>query len=177
MTIRSFEGRSPRLGEGAWVDESAVVIGDVTLEAGASVWPTSVLRGDINFIRVGARSNVQDGTIIHVNHPSPYHPHGAGVVIGEDVTIGHRAILHACRVGPLCLIGMGAVILDDVTIEPEVMVGAGSVVPPGKVLESGYLWLGTPARRIRPLSDEERAHLRYSAEHYVELAARHRRGD
>ncbi|MEW5837303.1 MAG: gamma carbonic anhydrase family protein [Pseudomonadota bacterium] len=174
MTIRLFEHFSPTVGQDAWVAERAEVIGQVRLGAQSSVWPMAVLRGDINHIEIGARSNVQDGTIIHVTHASRFHPRGAPVWVGEDVTIGHRAVLHACTVHDRALIGMGSLILDEAVIESNVIVGAGSVVPPHKVLESGFLWLGAPARKVRELTVEELEYLGYSATYYAELAARHR---
>ncbi|MFW6342965.1 MAG: gamma carbonic anhydrase family protein [Halothiobacillaceae bacterium] len=163
----------PRIGADAWVDDSAVVIGDVTLAEGVSVWPQAVLRGDINGIRIGRDSNLQDGVIVHVNHASEF-GEAADCQVGEAVTVGHRATLHACRIGNRCLIGMGAIVLDHAVVEDEVIVGAGTVVSPGKVLESGYLWLGVPARKVRPVTDQEREYFGYSARFYRELAARHR---
>jgi carbonic anhydrase/acetyltransferase-like protein (isoleucine patch superfamily) len=146
------------------------VIGAVELGDDASVWPMSVLRGDVNFIRIGARSNVQDGSVIHVTHDGPYTPAGGiPTLVGEDVTVGHKCLLHACTIGNRCLIGMGAIIMDGVEIGDDVMVGAGSLVTPGKKLESGWLYRGSPARRARALSDEEREQLVYSAAHYVRL--------
>ena len=174
MTIRLFEHFSPTLGEDAWVAERAEVIGQVTLGAQSSVWPMTVLRGDINRIDIGARTNVQDGTVIHVTHASRFHSRGAPVWVGEDVTIGHRAVLHACTVHDRALIGMGSLILDEAVVESNVIVGAGSVVPPHKVLESGFLWLGAPARKVRELTEEELEYLGYSATYYAELAMRHR---
>lgn len=171
--IRNFADKSPAIADSAWVDEAAVVIGDVTLGEGASVWPTAVLRGDVNAIRIGANSNLQDGVIVHVNQPGLKHPEGTPCIVGDDVTVGHRATLHACTVGNRVLVGMGAIVLDDVLVEDEVIIGAGSVVAPGKVLESGHLYLGAPARKIRPLTDDERAYFRYSANFYRELAAQH----
>lgn len=177
MTIRRFEGHMPTLEAGAWVDPTALVTGQVHLGRDASVWPMSVLRGDINRIEIGDRTNVQDGTIVHVTHASRFNPRGAPVIVGSDVTIGHKAVLHACTIEERCLIGMGAVVLDEAVIRREVIVGAGSVVPPGKELESGYLWLGAPARKVRPLTDEELEYLGYSADYYVELARRHAFGE
>ena len=174
MTIQRFEGHTPILEAGAWVDPTALVTGQVRLGTDASIWPMSVLRGDINRIEIGARTNVQDGTIVHVTHASRFNPRGAPVIVGADVTVGHKAVLHACSIEERCLIGMGAVILDEAVIRREVIVGAGSVVPPGKELESGFLWLGAPARKVRPLTDEELEYLGYSADYYVELARRHR---
>ena len=173
MTIRAFENFTPQLAPGAWVDESAVVIGQVVLGADSSIWPTSVLRGDINRIEIGARTNVQDGSVIHVTHASRFHTRGAPVWVGDDVTIGHRAVLHACTLESRCLIGMGSLVLDEAVVQSNVILGAGSVVPPKKVLESGFLWLGAPARKVRALTDEELEYLGYSAKYYAELASRH----
>lgn len=171
--IRGYRGVLPRLAEGAWVDPQASVIGDVTLGADASVWPMAVVRGDVNRIVIGARSNVQDGAILHVTHDGPYAPGGVPLLIGDDVTIGHGVILHACTIGDRVLIGMGAKLLDQVVVEDEVFVAAGSLVPPGKRLESGWLYRGSPAVAARPLTAEERANLRYSAEHYVRVKNHH----
>lgn len=174
MTIRAFENFTPQLAPGAWVDVSAVVMGQVVLGENSSIWPTAVLRGDINRIEVGARSNVQDGTVIHVTHASRFHTRGAPTLVGDDVTIGHRAVLHACTIEARSLIGMGSLVLDEAVVQSNVILGAGSVVPPKKVLESGFLWLGAPARKVRALTDEELEYLGYSATYYAELAARHR---
>jgi len=174
MTIRAFEHFTPQLGSNAWVADSAEVIGQVSLGDESSIWPTAVLRGDINRIEIGARSNVQDGSVIHVTHASRFHARGAPTMVGDDVTIGHRAVLHACTLEGRCLIGMGSLVLDEAVVQSNVILGAGSVVPPKKVLESGFLWLGAPARKVRALTDEELEYLGYSATYYAELAARHR---
>lgn len=168
--IRSFQGISPVLGEGTYVDEAATVIGDVVLGDDVSIWPGTVVRGDVNYIRIGARTNVQDGTIIHVTHDGPYgKPGGFATVIGEDVTIGHAAVIHACVIEDACLIGMGATILDGATIKKNGFVGAGALISPGKVVETGELWLGNPAKCVRKLSEKEIEQLYYSAQHYVRL--------
>lgn len=167
--IRPYRQQLPRLAAGAYVDEAACVIGDVELGEDASVWPMAVLRGDVNAIRIGARTNVQDGSVLHVTHDGPYSPGGAALMVGDDVTIGHGVILHACTIGNRCLVGMGALVLDKVVIEDEVFIAAGSVVPPGKRLVSGFLYRGSPAQQARPLTDTERAQLKYSAEHYVRV--------
>lgn len=167
--IRNFKGIRPQLGRGVYVDEQASVIGDVHLGEDASVWPFAAVRGDVNRIRIGARSNVQDGSVLHVTHDGPYTPGGADLQIGDDVTIGHAVILHACHIGNRVLLGMGCIVMDKVRIEDDVYVAAGALVTPGKVLESGWLYAGQPARPKRELSTEERDNLRYSAAHYVRV--------
>ncbi len=171
--IRRFEDTQPEIAESAYVDDMALVQGDVHIGNDSSIWPMTVIRGDIHYIRIGERTNIQDGSILHVTHDSDYRPGGSPLIIGNDVTVGHSATLHACTIGNRCLIGMGAIVLDNAVIEDEAMIGAGSLVNPGKVVEGGYLWLGSPVRRARPLTDEEKAYLKYSAEHYVRLAKRH----
>jgi len=169
MTIKSFQQHIPRLGHKVFIDDSAVVIGDVDIGDDSSVWPMSVLRGDVHFIHVGKRTNIQDGTVGHVTHYGEYNPQGSPLIIGDDVTVGHQCTLHACTVGNRVLVGMGSIILDGAVIQDNVMLGAGSLVSPGKILESGYLWLGSPAKKVRPLTEKEMEFLRYSAQHYVEL--------
>ncbi len=174
MTIRSFGDRHPVIDPEAWVDESAVVIGDVTLGPQVSVWPTCVLRGDVGSITVGELTNIQDGTIVHVTHDGPYTPGGFDTTIGKGVTIGHRAIVHACRVGDWCLVGMGAIIMDGAELGPRAILAAGALVPSGKRLEGGQLYVGSPAKPLRPLTDTELESLEYSARHYARLMAAHR---
>ncbi len=169
MHTRNFQQHQPELGQRVWIDPAGVVIGQVSLGDDVSIWPGAVLRGDVNFIAVGARTNIQDGTICHVTHDGPYTPGGEPLVLGEDITVGHGAILHACRIGNRCLIGMGALVLDGAVIEDDVMLAAGSLVSPGKRLESGWLYRGQPARPARKLSDQELEMLRYSAANYVRL--------
>ena len=158
------------------MDETALVIGDVTLEEDASLWPKVVARGDVNSIYIGARTNIQDGTILHVSHDSEFAPGGFALLIGADVTVGHQAILHGCTVEDRCLIGMAATVMDGAVIHSGAIVGAGSLVPPGRELEGGFLWVGSPARKVRPLRPEEEGFLDYSAKHYVELKNRHKAG-
>ncbi len=174
MSIEPFEQHSPHLEAGAWVHERATVIGAVRLGACVSVWPGAVVRGDVNSIAIGADSNVQDLACLHVTHRRPEDPQGAPLLIGARVTIGHGALLHGCTVGDECLIGMGALVLDRAVIEPRVMLGAGSLVPPGKTLASGWLYVGRPAQAVRPLTPAEIDHLAYSAAHYVRLMQRYR---
>ena len=172
--IRSYCGIDPTIPASAFVDETALVLGEVTLGEDVSIWPMAVLRGDVNRIEVGPRTNIQDATVVHVAHDGPFCPGGIPTQIGADVTVGHRAVVHACTVGDRVLVGMGAVIMDGASVGDDAIVGANALVPPGKVLEGGYLYVGSPVKAARPLTDREREHLRYSAAHYVRLAARHR---
>jgi len=171
--IRAYLDRTPSLGQRVWIDPDASVIGQVELGDDVSIWPRTVLRGDVNRIEVGARTNIQDGTICHVTHDGRYTPGGIPLILGADITVGHAAVLHACNIGDRCLIGMGAIVLDGATIEADVMLGAGSLVSPGKRLESGWLYVGRPAAPVRPLKDRELEMLRYSASHYVKLKDRY----
>ncbi|HKJ08109.1 MAG TPA: gamma carbonic anhydrase family protein [Gammaproteobacteria bacterium] len=173
MTVRPFEDMTPRIAESAFVDETALIIGDVSLGEEASVWPMAVVRGDIHRIGIGPRTNIQDGSVLHVTHAGEFNPHGYPLSVGSEVTVGHRVILHGCTIEDRCLIGMGAVVMDGALIRSGVLLGAGSLVTPGMELEGGYLWLGSPARRVRPLRADEQAFLAYSAEHYVRLKNRH----
>ena len=171
--IRSFENHIPQLADSVFVDESAVVTGNVSIGEDSSIWPCCSVRGDIHSISIGARSNIQDGSILHVTHDSEYAPGGNKLTVGDDVTVGHNVVLHACTVEDLCLIGMGSIVLDGAVVQSGAMVGAGSLVPPNKVLEGGYMWLGSPVKKIRELTDKEKAFLEYSARHYVTLKDRH----
>jgi carbonic anhydrase/acetyltransferase-like protein (isoleucine patch superfamily) len=164
-----FLHESPRFGKRVFVDSAAVISGDVSLGDDASVWPMAVVRGDVNRIMIGARSNIQDGSVLHVTHESAWQPDGLPLLIGDDVTVGHAAVLHACTVGDRCLIGMGAIVMDGAVVEPDAMIAGGAVVTPGKVVESGTLWRGNPARFARNLSKLEIERLLYSAHHYVRL--------
>ena len=175
MTIRKFEEFTPKLDDSVFVDESAVVIGNVEIGADSSVWPMCSVRGDIHSIRIGERTNIQDGSILHVTHDGEFSPGGNKLTIGNDVTVGHNAIVHACTVEDSCLIGMGSVLLDGCIVRAGAMVGAGSLVPPKKELDGGYLWLGSPVKKARELNEKEKAFLKYSAEHYVDLKNRHMR--
>ena len=167
--LRKFKESKPVLGAAVFVDETAVVIGDVTLGDDVSIWPTAVVRGDVESIRIGKGTNVQDGSVLHVSHAGDYSDKGHPLTIGEGVTIGHKAVVHACTVGNYCLVGIGAIILDDAILEDYVMLGAGALVPPGKRLESGFLYVGVPAKQVRPLKDSEKEFLEYSYKHYIQL--------
>jgi carbonic anhydrase/acetyltransferase-like protein (isoleucine patch superfamily) len=169
QSIRSHRGISPQLGQRVYIDSAATVIGDVCLGDDASVWPGAVIRGDMHSIRIGARSNVQDNAVLHITHASDFNPNGWPLTIGEDVVIGHRAVLHGCTVGNRILIGNGAIVNDGAIIEDEVIVGAGCMVPPGKTLESGFVYVGNPCKQLRALSESERKFFTYSPANYVKL--------
>lgn len=173
MALRPFEGTTPVLGARVYIDDAAVLVGDIVVGDDSSFWPFVAARGDVNHIRIGARTNIQDGTVLHVTHDGPYTPGGFPLIVGDDVTVGHKALLHACTIGNRCLIGMGAIVMDGAVLEDEVFVAAGAVVTPGKHLESGWLYRGNPARPARELSAEEREMLAYSAAHYVRLKDRY----
>ena len=175
MNIRPYLDTQPKIADSAYIDPAAVVIGDVVLGEHTSVWPCAVIRGDVNHIRIGNRSNVQDLSMLHVSHKSADKPDGSPLLIGEDVTIGHRVVLHGCIIGNRVLVGMGSTILDDAIIEDDVMIGAGSLVPPRKRIESGYLYVGSPVKQVRPLNDEEKKFLVYSAKHYIHIAEQYPR--
>lgn len=169
VSVSPFRGILPRLAPGAWVHPRACVIGEVELGENASVWPGAVVRGDVNRIVVGPETNIQDNAVLHVSHKTPQDPAGGPLRVGARVTVGHGVILHACEIGDECLIGMGSIILDKSVLQDRVLLGAGSLVPENKVLESGWLYLGRPAKAVRRLSDDELAYFAYSARHYVEL--------
>lgn len=173
MSIRSFEKHTPLLGERVFVDDTAVVIGDVHLGADASVWPMTVIRGDIHQIRVGERSSIQDGTVVHVTHDGPFNPGGYPCTVGSDVTVGHKVMLHGCTIGDRVLVGMGTTIMDGAVVESDVIIGAGSLVPPGKTLSSGYLYVGSPVKQARALTEQEKSFFLYSAGKYRELKDRY----
>lgn len=169
MNIRPYRNLHPRLGARVYVDAAAVLIGAVEIGDDTSLWPCAVVRGDVNLIRIGTRTNVQDGAVLHVTHDGPYTPGGFALTVGADVTIGHGAILHACTVEDACLIGMHATVLDGAVVRKHAMVGAGAVVTPGKIVGAGELWLGNPARCVRKLDANQIEQLYYSAKHYVLL--------
>ena len=169
MTIRSYKGKSPNIDARAYVDESAAVIGHVELGEDVSIWPMCSIRGDVNEISIGARSNIQDGSVIHVTHRFSELPDGHATRIGSDVTVCHKVMLHGCTIEDLCLIGMDSIVLDGAIIRSRVLLGAGSLVPEGKELEGGYLWLGRPAKKMRELTEQELKWFEYSARNYVKL--------
>lgn len=168
-SLRSYRHHSPVLGEGVYVDPAAVVIGDVVLGDNCSVWPCAVVRGDMHQIRIGARTSIQDNAVLHITHASDFNPGGWPLTVGDDVTIGHGACLHGCTIGSRVLVGIGVTVLDGAVVEDEVVIGAGTLVPPGKRLESGFLYVGSPCKQARPLKDSERRFFQYSAQNYVKL--------
>ena len=169
MAVRSYKSISPSIDMSCYIDESAVVVGKVECAKDVSIWPLVAARGDVNYIRIGARSNIQDGTVLHVTRVSQTNPAGFPLIIGEDVTVGHKCMLHGCTLGDRILVGMGAIIMDGAKVESDVFIGAGSLVPPNKTLESGYLYVGNPVKQVRPLKDSEVAFLAQSALNYVQL--------
>ncbi len=172
-SLRSYQGIAPELGERVLIDPSAVVLGDVALGDDVSVWPQASVRGDVHRIRVGARTSIQDNCVLHVTHAGPYNRDGWPLEIGCDVTIGHGAILHGCRVGDRVLVGMGATIMDGAVVDDDVVIAAGALVTPGKQLKSGFLYGGSPAKEMRPLSEQELEYFCYSANNYVKLKNQH----
>ena len=177
--IRKFESHTPDIHPSAYIDETALVSGEVEIGEDSSVWPMTVIRGDVNHIKIGKRSNIQDASVLHVTHASNEHSVkvtdaqiGYPLIIGDDVTVGHKALLHACVIGNRVLVGMGSTVMDGVIVEDETIIAAGSLVPPKKTLESGYLWVGSPVKKARELTTKEKGYLKYSAEHYVRLKNR-----
>jgi carbonic anhydrase/acetyltransferase-like protein (isoleucine patch superfamily) len=167
VNIRPYKATQPTLASRVMIDSTSVVIGDVRLANDVGIWPLVVIRGDVNYVAIGARSNIQDGSVLHVTHKSSYNPQGNPLIVGEDVTVGHKVMLHGCTIGNRVLVGMGSILLDGVVVEDDVMIGAGSLVPQNKRLESGFLYLGSPVKQIRPLKEAEREGLKYSANNYV----------
>lgn len=165
--LRPFQNLFPKVGPRVMLDPSSVIIGDVRLDEDVSIWPLVAIRGDVNSVAIGARTNIQDGSVLHVTHKSAYKPEGNPLIVGEDVTIGHKVMLHGCTIGDRVLVGMGSILLDGVVVEDNVMIGAGSLVPQNKRLEGGFLYLGSPVKQIRPLTEAELEGLKNSAGNYV----------
>jgi carbonic anhydrase/acetyltransferase-like protein (isoleucine patch superfamily) len=169
MNIRTYREWTPAIGRGAWIDPAATVIGRVAIGEDASIWPGAVVRGDVNFISIGARTSIQDGSVLHVASSRLAGGDGIPLLIGEECTVGHAVILHACTIGRRCLVGMGAIVMDGAVVGDEVIIGAGALVPAGKVVPPRTLWVGSPARQVRALEAQEIAKLADSAAHYVSL--------
>ncbi|MCB1661400.1 MAG: gamma carbonic anhydrase family protein [Pseudomonadales bacterium] len=169
MTVRAFQGINPTLGKDVYVDPLALVLGDVHLGNDCSVWPGTIIRGDVHRIRIGERCNIQDGSVLHVTHAGKFTADGYPLILGNDITVGHQAMLHGCTLGDRILIGMGATVMDAAVVPDNVVIGAGSMVTPGKVLESGFLYVGSPAKKVRALSEKEISFFVYSSNSYVGL--------
>lgn len=169
MAVRYYKDKHPVFDESVYIDDSAIIVGDVSLGKDSSIWPLVAARGDVNNIAIGKRSNIQDGTVLHVTRKTSQHPEGFPLIIGDDVTVGHKCMLHGCKLGNRILVGMGAIIMDGVVVEDDVFIGAGALIPPNKVLESGFLYVGNPAIKKRTLSDKESDFLKQSASNYVAL--------
>ena len=165
--LRPYKDLFPQTGQRVMIDATSVAIGDVRMADDVSIWPLVAIRGDVNYVAIGARTNIQDGSVLHVTHKSSSNPEGNPLIIGEEVTVGHKVMLHGCTIGNRVLVGMGSILLDGVVVEDDVMIGAGSLVPQNKRLESGYLYFGNPVKQIRPLTEAERAGLLYSENNYV----------
>ncbi len=164
VTILSYNGMMPKLADNVYLSEGVRIIGDVEIGKASSIWFNTVMRGDVNYIRIGERSNIQDNSVIHVTH------NGNPTLIGDDVTVGHNCVIHACTIKNLCLIGMGAIVMDGAVIGEESIVGAGSIVTQGKSFPARSLIIGAPAKLVRTLNDEEVNSLKKSAQHYVKVS-------
>ncbi len=167
--IRTFQGLTPHFGSRVYIDPAATIIGDVSLGDDCSVWPSAVIRGDMHKITIGARTSVQDGSVLHITHASDYNPGGWALTIGDDVTIGHNVTLHGCTLGKQILVGIGSTVMDGAVVEDQVVIGAGTLVPPGKTLASGYLYIGSPCKQARPLTQGELDYFTYTAANYAGL--------
>jgi len=167
MTIREFKNLKPLIHETAYIDDRCTIIGDVTIGMESSVWPETVIRGDVQKVLIGERTNIQDGSILHVTSDNNFTPGGFPLIIGDDVTIGHGAILHACTIRSKSLIGIGSIILDGAVIESNSMIAAGSLVSPNKIIKSGMLYKGSPAKPARELTKKEIEYISFSSKHYV----------
>lgn len=167
--LRSYKNIMPKVDDSVYFDPTSVIVGDIVIGKDSSIWPLVAMRGDVNIIRIGTRTNVQDGTVLHVTRKSDSNPEGFPLIIGDDVTIGHKCMLHGCTLGSRILVGMGAIIMDGAVVEDDVFIGAGTLVPPNKTLRSGYLYVGNPMKEARPLKESEIKFLKQSAVNYVEL--------
>jgi carbonic anhydrase/acetyltransferase-like protein (isoleucine patch superfamily) len=169
MSVRPYRGIRPEVGRGVWIDPAATVIGRVTIGDDASLWPGVIVRGDVNWISIGARTNIQDGAVLHVGSSRLAGGDGIPCIVGEECSIGHAAVVHACTLGRRCLVGMGAILMDGAVAGDECIIGAGALVTAGTVIPPRTLWVGSPARERRALEPNEIAFLAESAAHYVAL--------
>lgn len=173
LSLIAFEGKLPKLDPTAFVAPGARLIGDIEVGPDSSIWYNCVLRGDVNRIRIGARTNIQDGTVIHVDSAREGHKSGHPTLIGDDVLIGHLAMVHGCILHDRAFVGLGSIVMDGCEIESGGMLAAGALLPPGRRIPAGQLWAGRPAKYVRDLSEAELAGQRLGVDHYVELARRH----
>lgn len=171
-SLRSFEQHSPQIAPRVFVDKSAVVIGDVCIGEDSSIWPLVLIRGDMHSINIGQRSSIQDGAVLHITHAGPFNEDGWPLHIGDDCTVAHAVTLHGCTLGNRVLVGMGAIVMDGAIVEDDVVIAAGALVPPGKQLESGYLYVGSPVKQARKLSEKEMNYFTYSSHNYRKLKDR-----
>jgi len=167
--IRPHNGIEPYFDSRVFIDNSAIIIGDVRIGEDSSIWPYAVIRGDMHSIHIGQRTSIQDGCILHITHAGPFNENGFPLRIGDDVTVGHSVNLHGCTLGNRILVGIGSSILDGAVVEDDVMIGAGTLVPPGKVLKSGFMYMGSPCKQARPLKTSEKDFFKYAAANYVKL--------
>lgn len=167
--IRIHNTHTPRVGERVMIDPTALVIGDVEIGDDSSIWPMTVVRGDMHRIRIGARCSIQDGSVLHITHAGPFNKDGWPLSIGDDVTVGHKVVLHGCHIGNRVLVGIGSIVMDGAIVQDDVVIGANTLVPPGKTLHSGYLYTGSPVRQARALGEKEMDYFCYSAHNYVKL--------
>ena len=169
MSVRPYLDFRPEVGRGVWIDPAATVIGRVTIGDDASLWPGVIVRGDVNWITIGARTNIQDGSVLHVGSPRLAGGDGIPCIVGEECSIGHAAVVHACTLGRRCLVGMGAILMDGAVVGDECIIGAGALVTAGTMIPPRTLWVGSPARQRRALEAREIEFLAESAAHYVAL--------
>lgn len=173
LSIRNYQGLKPEFGARVYIDPTAVVIGDVIIGEDSSLWPYAIARGDMHRIRIGARTSIQDNCVLHITHAGDFNPGGYPLIIGDDVTVGHSVNLHGCTIGNRVLVGIGSTVLDGAVVEDEVIIGAGTLVPPGKHLISGFLYFGSPCKQARELKSSEKEFFKYSANNYVKLKDMH----
>ncbi len=174
ITIAEVNGKAPRIHDSAFIAPGTRIIGDVEIGPQVSICYNCVLRADVSRIVIGARSNVQDGSVVHCDGPMPGHPDGFPTLIGEDVLIGHMAMVHGCVLKPRAFVGLGAIVMDGCVIESDAMLGAGALLPEGKHIGMGELWVGRPAKKVRDLTEEAKAGMRAGVAHYVENGKMHK---
>lgn len=170
MPLYPYKNILPTIAGDSFVAPSADITGDVIIGSECSLWFNVAIRGDVNFIRIGNRVNIQDGSVVHVSRYD-----GGDTIIGNDITIGHMALIHACELQDGCFIGMKAMVMDRAVVEAGAMVAAGSLVPPGKIVKAGQLWMGSPARYVRDLTEDDYAEMKANCQNYVDLGNQYRK--